>query len=120
MGLDTYAYHLNSDGKAVPMPDHLFAHIPPVLCGGLFSGNGCGASFRGKVYNAFTANAAGLDLYREEIPNPVVSRAVDALDQWILENPHLEFSDISPEEIRALADWFRVVARNGGFVVGWW
>jgi hypothetical protein len=120
MGLDTYAYHRNSDGKTEMMPDHLFAGIPPVLCGGIFSGNGCGASFRGKVYSAFISNAAGLDLYQEEIPNDTVRRAADALEVWILENPHLDFSDISRAEIRALADWFRVVANNGGFVTGWW
>ncbi len=115
MGLDTHAY---SSGKI--MPAHLFAHIPPVLMGGMFSGNGQTASFRGKVYAPFLHNWIGLDLYKDEIPNDVVVRAADQLDKWLSENPGLEFSDISREEIEALAKWFRVVADNGGVVVGWW
>jgi len=115
MGLDTYAY---SSGKS--MPAHLFAHIPPVLVGGMFSGNGQTSSFRGKVYAPFLHNAIGLDLYQEEIPHETVVRAADLLDKWLEENKGLEFSDISREEIEALAQWFRVVADNGGTVGGWW
>lgn len=123
MGLDTYAYHKNAEGEFVGMPDSLFAHIPPVLCGGIFSGNsgdGCGSSFRGKVYAGFLHNTIGLDLYQEEIPTATVQAAADALDKWILENGELEFSDISSAEIQALAQWFRVVATGEGVVVGWW
>lgn len=115
MGLDTYAY---SNNKA--MPAHLFAHIPPVLVGGIFSGNGQTSSFRGKVYAPFLYNAIGLDLYQEEIPHDVVVRAADQLDKWLSKNPEQEFSDISREEIVALSKWFRVVAENGGTVGGWW
>lgn len=115
MGLDTYAY---SSGKI--MPAHLFAHIPPVLMGGMFSGNGQIASFRGKIYAPFLHNAIGLDLYQEEIPHDVVVRAADQLDKWLEENEGLEFSDIPKEEIVALAQWFRVVADNGGTLGGWW
>lgn len=115
MGLDTYAY---SSNKA--MPAHLFAHIPPVLVGGMFSGNGQTSSFRGKVYAPFLRSAIGLDLYQEDIPNDVVARAADQLDKWLSENPEREFSNISREEVVALAQWFRVVADNGGTVGGWW
>lgn len=115
MGLDTYAY---SSGKS--MPAHLFAHIPPVLVGGMFSGNGQTSSFRGKVYAPFLRSAIGLDLYQEDIPNDVVVRAADQLDKWLSENPEQEFSNISREEVVALAQWFRVVADNGGTVGGWW
>lgn len=115
MGLDTYAY---CSGK--PMPAHLYKDIPPVLVGGMMSGNGDGPSFRGKVYAPFLHNSIGLDLYVEEIPNEKVKLAADLLDKWLLDNTELDFSDISKEEIEALAKWFRVTAENGGTVVGWW
>ena len=115
MGLDTYAYHKNAEGKSEMMPDDLFQGVGS-LCGGLFSGGG--ASFRGKVYAGFLDNAIGLDLYQEE--NHDVEGVADRLVNWCDSNPDLEFSGISRGEIRALAAWFRVVERNGGFVVGWW
>lgn len=115
MGLDTYAY---SSGKA--MPAYLFAHIPPVLVGGMLSGNGDTASFRGKVYAPFLYNAIGLDLYQDEIPHETVARAADLMEKWLIENPSLDFEDISREEVTALAQWLRVVANNGGTIVGWW
>jgi len=117
MGLDTYAYHTNSEGKRETMPDELFSEVGS-LCGGLFSGGG--ASFRGKVYAGFLHNSIGLDLYQDEIRTETVARAADALDALLLETPGLEYSDISNGEIRALAKWFRVVASGGGTVVGWW
>ena len=115
MGLDTYAVR---DGKM--MDDKLFKTVPPVLVGGMLSGNGNGPSFRGKVYAPFLSNWIGLNLYREEIPHETVARAADLLDKFLEDNKELEFSDISREEIVALAQWFRVVADNGGTVVGWW
>lgn len=115
MGLDTYAY---CSGRQ--MPAHLFRGIPPVLVGGMMSGNGDSASFRGKVYAPFLHNAIGMDLYQEEIPNEKVKAAADLLDKWLLDNPSLDFSDITRVEIQALAKWFRIVADNGGVVVGWW
>lgn len=115
MGLDTYAYHTNAEGKREPMPDQLFTGVGS-LCGGLFSGGG--ASFRGKVYAGFLHNAIGLNLYQEENHN--IAGVADRLENWLESNPDLEFSDISREEIGCLAQWFRVVETNGGFVVGWW
>lgn len=115
MGLDTYAAR---DGKL--LSEDLFVVVPPVLVGGMLSGNGNGPSFRGKVYAPFLHNAIGMDLYQEEIPTDKVKRAADLLDKWLLENPNLDFSDITREEIQALAKWFHVTADNGGVVVGWW
>lgn len=116
MGLDTYAYYTNPQTlKTEEMPDDLFSGIGS-LCGGLFSGSG--SSFRGKVYAGFLHNAIGLDLYQEE--NHDMEGVADRLVNWLESNPELEFSDISRAEIQALADWFRVVEANRGFVVGWW
>jgi hypothetical protein len=117
MGLDTYAYYTNPQTqKPEMMPDDLFQGVGS-LCGGLFS-DGQGSSFRGKVYAGFLRNAIGLDLYQEE--NHDIQGIADRLTNWCDSNPDLEFSGISRAEIGALAAWFRVVERNGGFVVGWW
>ena len=114
MGLDTYAVR---EGKM--MDDALFSVVPPVLVGGMLSGNGNGPSFRGKVYASFLHNSIGLDLYQESIPNDKVARAATLLEDWIVQNP-VALSDISREEVCALAKWFRITADNGGEVVGWW
>jgi len=117
MGLDSFAWYRNPlTQKPEPMPDEMFAGVEP-LCGGLFSG-GAGASFRGKVYAGFLQSAIGLDLYQLENHN--IQGVADRLANWCESNPELEFSDISPAEIQALAEWFRVVEQNQGFVVGWW
>lgn len=116
MGLDTYAYHKNAEGKPERMPDHLFEGVGS-LCGGIFSGGG--SSFRGKVYAGFLHNTVGLDLYQEQIPNSKIGEAVDRLDRWIAHNDH-SFSDISRDEILALRQWFNTVYKSGGYVVGWW
>jgi hypothetical protein len=115
MGLDTYAYYKNAEGKSERMPDHLFTGVGS-LCGGLFSGGG--ASFRGKVYAGFLANYIGVNLYQDE--NHKIAGVADAIQNWLDSNPHLEFSDISRQEIQCLSQWFRVVETHGGFVVGWW
>lgn len=115
MGLDTYAAR---GGKL--LDDALFDVVPPVLVGGIMSGNGNGSSFRGKVYASFIYSAIGLDLYQEEIPNDAVVKAADQLEKWVSENPESGFEGISREEIEALTKWFRVTADNGGVVIGWW
>lgn len=122
MGLDTYA--LDSRTRQ-PLPDSKFAHIPGVLCGGIFSGSdgtGCAASFRGKVYSNFVETVTGQHLYQEEIPPATVRQIADSLQSWIERNPDLVRNqwEITESEIRALAEWFSTAAQSEAVVVGWW
>ena len=120
MGLDTYAI---STATRKPLPETLFAHIPPVLAGGIFSGNGSDGSFRGKVYSNFIETVTGVHLYQEQIPHDQVVRMAESLQNWIHNNPDLLQSqwEITETEIRALAEWFAVVAGEPDAVAaGWW
>jgi hypothetical protein len=115
MGLDTYAY----DAVAKkPMKDELFGHVPQVLCGGLFSGNGGSSSFRGKVYAGYVQAVTGVSLYQEEIPNQIVKQMAELLAK---PNGYIAFNHgVDTDEANALTLWFKVVADNNGIVVGWW
>jgi len=124
MGLDTYAAKKsNNSEERVPLSDSLFQHIPPVLVGGLLSGHGSSNSFRGKVYDDFITHISDMTLYSEEIPNLQVHIIVAALQDFLDKKPSqqtLDKLDISLEEVKALRDWFKIVADCGGVVVGWW
>jgi hypothetical protein len=136
MGLDTYAMRHNPkfdptvpedtpdrEYQYIPMEDELFKDVPNCLCGGMFSGNGAGHSFRGKVYDDVVQSIANETLYQEEIPNEVVRNIADAFASATargFNNKKCRLHDISPAELEALTTWFRVVADNGGVVVGWW
>lgn len=115
MGLDTYAYDSITNK---PMKNELFKEVPPVLCGGMLSGNGDGASFRGKVYSGYVQAVTGVSLYQEEIPSETVKKMADDLAK---PNDYAAYYyDIKPNEVDALTKWFKVVADNNGIVVGWW
>ena len=129
MGLDTYALapeapsFENEDERRQHLPDHLFSHIPPVLCGGLFSGHGGCSSFRGKVYDDFVTYVTDETLYQEEIPNLTVHKMVAAMQEFIDDNPSqktLDKLDITRAEVEALLQWLKVVADNNGSIGGWW
>ena len=115
MGLDTYAYEAISKR---PMDDGLFQHIPPVLCGGLLSGNGGCSSFRGKVYAGYVQAVTKVSLYQEEIPNEIVKQMAELLAGSTGYIAHRE--GVTAAEAEALAKWFKAVADNNGIVVGWW
>jgi hypothetical protein len=115
MGLDTYA--LNSTATD-SLPDQLFTHIEPCLIGGMFSGNGGGASFRGKCYSEYVESVTGVSLYQEEIPTDTVKMMADKLESASKEIP--QYGDPTFQEKKALAQWFRVVANENGTVGGWW
>jgi hypothetical protein len=108
MGLDSFAMieDRQMDGK-------LFEHLPPVLCGGMFSdGN---SSIRGKVYNQVIESTTGISLYQEKIPNSQV-----AMIAMALEDAGHEGSGIPKKEYNTLIEWFKIIHNNGGYVVGWW
>jgi hypothetical protein len=115
MGLDTYAYDAITKK---PMNDELFGHIPQVLCGGMFSGNGGSSSFRGKVYAGYINAVTGVSLYQEEISNEIVKQMAEQLAK---PNGYITFSHgLNSDEVKALTLWFKAVADNNGIVVGWW
>lgn len=118
MGLDTFAYRQNQ-----VMPKELFKHVPDVLVGGMFSGNGGSPSFRGKVYDDFILHVTGETLYQECIPNLVVHKMVAALKDFLKEFPDAttyQKMDMKKSEAQALLKWMQVVADNDGDIVGWW
>lgn len=117
MGLDTYS----------SKPDVNYGEIN--LCGGMMSANGQG-SFRGKVYNEFVESITDESLYQEEISNKVVRRMAYKLTKYIEDNTAKTHKDngwltaytweITWEEAKNLAKWFRVTAGNNANVKGWW
>jgi hypothetical protein len=120
MGLDTIAYNQKTERA---MDDSLFKHIPPVLVGGLLSGNGDGPSFRGKVYSDFVEHVTEQTLYQELIENSIVRKMVESFDNFLNEFPEdktYQKMDLTKEEAVALRDWLKVVADNDGSVMGWW
>lgn len=108
MGLDSFAMvgTEKMDGK-------LFEHLPPVLCGGMFS-DGC-SSIRGKVYNEVVESTSGISLYQEKIPNTQV-----AMIAMALEDAGHSGSGIPEKEYNTLVEWFKIIHNNGGYIVGWW
>jgi hypothetical protein len=123
MGLDTYAVlpQRDANDQYVLAPKEAFAHIPPVLVGGFFSGHGDAPSFRGKIYDRYVTTVTGKTLYQTYIPPDKVKVMADKLSAVLEDHPDSEFIyGISCEEAKALAEWFRVCADNGYAVVGWW
>ena len=124
MGLDTYAAygkdHNNyvEDGSNL-LPDAYFTKNN--LCGGLFSGGG--PSFRGKIYDDYVTWATGETLYNEEIDPDTVKHMADMLVKASFDDFARETGnswEITEEDTKQLAEWFRVVADHNGIVVGWW
>ncbi|MGA1707014.1 MAG: hypothetical protein ACO39X_08245 [Candidatus Nanopelagicaceae bacterium] len=128
MGLDTLAM-VRKGARLVYMDESRFANVPNILGGGLFSGNGAGPSFRGKVYSDFIFKVTGESLYTEEMSKKSLERIVGILgiisedsDRMNLMRLHRdpEINSVTPEEIKALYLWFKVVLDHDGIVVGWW
>lgn len=128
MGLDSYAVLpcRQENGKYPLAPKEAFNSVPGVLVGGLFSGHGDGPSFRGRVYDGYVSEITGESLYQEYIPPEVVKEMASKLEAAVAQGrtTYRDFEgdeqEISLEEARALAAWFRVCADNGFAVVGWW
>ncbi len=95
------------------------------LCGGMVSANGQG-SFRGKVYADFIEEITDESLYQELIPNATVRTMAYKLTKYIEDNteeshyPDAYDWDVSWQEAKDLAKWFRATAWNDADVLGWW
>jgi hypothetical protein len=109
MGLDSFAMAENN----TPMDGKLFTHIPPVLCGGMFSDGE--SSIRGKVYDKFVHTNTGVSLYQEKISYEQIG---DMLQKFT--DKPVEPYDLSATEVHALVEWFRTIHRNKGYIIGWW
>jgi hypothetical protein len=127
MGLDNYAVY----GKEHPKYDHTEGadnSIPnqlfPVnnLCGGMFSGGG--NSFRGKVYNDLVEFFTGISLYSDEIVPEDVELIATSLSNITESQFNSVYTsnryEITYEEVKQLAEWFRVVASENGSVISWY
>lgn len=128
MGLDVYAVRKSPDSSEYShMENSLFSEIKYPLCGGIFSGNGNGASFRGKVYNDFIESISGVTLYQEMMGSDDIETIVNnlrlVLSKSILEGVETvdsKYGVVTVDEIYSLLKWFSVVSKNNGNVMGWW
>lgn len=137
MGLDTYAYHFveettksGSVKKSLkPIDDESFAKVANVLAGGIFSGTGACSSFRGKVYDSYVTFVTGETLHQQEIPAKTVEKMASMLesfyvkcsaDRQLFRATSNRSNGISLDEMKALAQWFKVVSEHKGIVTGWW
>lgn len=138
MGLDTYAVRplaeddLSEEEKAMDPPPlwgppadlSIFEGIE--LCGGMMSANGSG-SFRGKVYAEYVEQITGLSLYEAMIEPDTVRHMANLLEAD-LPDPDAKGDaiayegdwNVTVEDARNLAKWFRACADNGLHVHGWW
>ena len=118
MGLDTYAYHGTHNEH---LPDHLFEHIP-ALCQGICGSQHSG--FSGKVYAHVVEEITGYSLYAEWLCADQVKQMATRFQDWLLVprnyKTYYANTGVSERELRSLAEWFSVVAENGGRVHGWW
>lgn len=105
MGLDTFAR--DEHGELPEDAAAAFASAGINLCGGMFSSNGDGGSFRGKVYSDLVESATGISLYHEKIDSDTVSAMYDSIR-------------IAVEGLIELEKFFKVCDEFGLELNGWW
>lgn len=95
----------------------LFSQMTGSLCGGLFSGDGCGGCFRGKVYDEDIESVTGQTLYCEFLSPTTVAEMSRKLQQ------HLDTLDPRDEDFRKmklLAEFFCICRENSLGLYNWW
>jgi hypothetical protein len=120
MGLDTYAAHTPDDIELTEEDIQAFMNADISLCGGIFSGDGCDGSFRGKVYAEAVLEITEESLYQEWIPPETVHKMYQSLkafnlDQGIFSGRY----DILPADILELRKFFKVCSERGLGLVAW-
>jgi hypothetical protein len=121
MGLDTFFRFMTAPGDTAPKLDLTVKH----LCGGMFSGDNDGSSFRGKVYDDIVeeATGGGHTLYEELTSPEIVRKIADALAIYLNENPDRKVFGqygCNREEIVELQKVFDVYGNASAIMVGWW
>lgn len=79
MGLDNFASRSPDDIELTEEDLQAFADAHIQLCGGIFSGDGCDGSFRGKVYVMLMLEISDENLAQEWIPPETVRRMYASL-----------------------------------------
>ena len=105
MGLDSFARDVN--GKLPDDASAAFARSGIELVGGMFSSNGDGGSFRGKVYANLIEATTGVSLYQEEIDSDTVKDMRHNIRLAISDLEELEkFFDICASYDLELRNWW--------------
>lgn len=113
MGLDSY-FGIRQDNGEIESVKVVFEGRTPSLCGGMFSGDGCDGSFRGKVYDDYVTVVTGVSLYQVEIDNTTVRQMAAALRAKadLMGEKYIEAHD--------LALVFEKFGEAGCSLYGWW
>jgi hypothetical protein len=119
MGLDTFAAYTPEDVELSEEDLQAFADADISLCGGIFSGDGCDGSFRGKVYAELILEVTGQSLYAEWIPPETVKEMYDTLMAVDPEEAAAWGSRNVAQDVLELRKFFKVCSERGLGLVGW-
>ena len=119
MGLDSY---FTFEGEKDTWPK---VAIEANLCGGMFSGDDNGMSFRGKVYDDIIDKGSNslLTLYEKSQDNSVVNKIADLLEFLLTKHPRKKVwgeYEIPRKELEDLSKVFRAYGNAGYGLYGWW
>jgi hypothetical protein len=114
MGLDLFAHGV--DPKK-------FEHIPPLLCGSMFTDGK--SSIRGKAYASLIDEICDVNLYQDKLKPNELQRIITRLQVYLMDinnnqSKKTDYDGFSYDEIAALLMWFTIVKENNGTVIGWW
>lgn len=118
MGLDTFASKMPGHVKLAEDDEKAFEEAGVELCGGMFSGDD--GSFRGKIYDSVVLEVSGISLHQEWIPPETVGQMAAALESCDPKQVVEGERNVVPEDVPALAKFFRLCAERGLGLVGWW
>jgi len=120
MGLDTFAAHTPEDIELTEDDLQAFKDANISLCGGIFSGDGCDGSFRGKVYAEYVLDVTGESLYAEWLPPETVTEMYQSMAAYELARA-LEVEEMDPMDLAHsdLCKFFKVCSERGLGLVGW-
>ena len=123
MGLDTYASRSPDEVKLTAEDIRAFGLAAIQLCGGLWSGVGDHASFRGKVYVAVVDRVAGASLFAEWIPPEEVRGIAAAFERCdpmaVVEASQGDAYPVTGFEVGELRRFFHLCAELGLGLIDW-
>ena len=117
MGLDNYFVKPCGPGETAPRVD-----VKSMLCGGMFSGDPDGSSFRGKVYDDIVQEACDLSLYDDLTPAQVtaIGEGLDELLEADTSRAKFGAYGISRDEVANLALICKAYATEGYGLHAWY